>query len=251
MNALPQVLTARMLCIALGFLLCIAGLKVSAQEISKRHYTGLELKTNGFGIHYSQVWHNPKSNWHKVMSTGLSGLKHPKEIRIHNPNANNPTPYVFGKLNKVYLVHVSPGIRYEAIPRHKNNHLGLSFLVSAGPELAALKPIYLRINYNNQTNDGVFIANERYDPDVHTDQSMIEGYARSKFGWNELSYQLGLQVSPAVQIEWGKEQINSKSIVIGSRFDLFGKPLPIMANNQQSQTFGAFYIQFLWGFIKL
>jgi hypothetical protein len=242
-KAIPHIITAILLFTVTSVL--------HAQDYSVRHYAGIDIKTNGFGLQYGQARFTPNSDWHKIISTGISTLKHPKEIKIHNPRASNPTPYVFGKLNKVFLVHVTPGIRYDAIPRHKNNHLGLTFLMSIGPEIAALKPIYLRINYNNQTNDGVFIANERYNQEVHTDQSMIEGYSRSKFGWSELTYQLGVQVNPAVQVEWGKDQINSKTIVIGSRFDIFGKNLPIMANNQQSQAFGAFYIQFLWGFIKL
>jgi hypothetical protein len=224
---------------------------LQAQESSINHYLGFELKTNGFGLHYTNVTSINQSSWQRTISTGVSSLKHPKEIKIQNPKASNPTPYVFGKLHKVSLVHCSPGLIYDAIPRHKNNHLGLSFLFSAGPEVAILKPIYLRINKANQPNDAVFIMNEKYNPEVHTDQSLIEGYSRSKFGWTELAYQMGIYVNPAVRIEWGKDQINSKAIVVGSRFDLFMKDLPVLATKEQSRNFGAFYIQFLWGFTKL
>jgi hypothetical protein len=225
--------------------------KLQAQDLNLNHYVGFELKTNGFGIHYSHVRQSNKSAWSKTLSTGLSSLKHPKEIKIQNPKAANPTPYVFGKLNRVGLVHLSPGLIYNAIPRHKNNQLGLSFLFSAGPEVAILKPVYLRISQRNQNKEVIFINNEKYNPEVHTDQSLIEGYSRSKFGWSDLDYQLGIYLNPAVKVEWGKDQIYSKSIVVGSRFDLFSKNLPILADNNEDSIFGAFYIQFLWGFIKL
>jgi|GEM_PF-6063047 len=236
--------------IVLWMTLCLTS-NVSAQDFPLQHYLSLDLKTNGFGMQYNQVHFRQNSNWHKSISTGVGSLKHPREIKISNPNAQNPRPYVFGKLNKTAIVHVSPGLRFDAIPRHKNNTLGLSFLINVGPEVAILKPVYLKINHNNQGNDGIFISNERYDPDVHTDQSKIEGYSRSKFGWNELSYQFGIHASPAVLLEWGKDQYNSKAIMVGSRFDLFFQDLPIMANKTDSQAFGAFYIQFMWGFIKL
>lgn len=238
-----------------AYLILFVGLlsagSVNAQEYSFRHYVGAELKTNGFGLTYDQIRFSKNKRIHKTFSSGLSSLKHAKEIKIVNPNASNPTPFVFGKLNRVGLVHASPGLRYDVIPRHGANNLGLSFSLNVGPQLAVLKPVFLRINHNNQANDGVFVANERYNPEVHTDQTVIEGYSRSKYGWGQLDYQLGLQANPAVQVEWGKDQINSKAVVIGSRFDLFLNPLPIMANKAASQNFGAFYVQFKWGFIKL
>lgn len=211
------------------------------------NYGGLTLRTTGYGAKYLHLNGKEGMKTRTLFSTDVLIHKHPKEHRIYNPEIQNSSTYVFGKLNRVALLRLNGGINRLIVPRNEWSRIGMSYNISAGPQLVGLKPVYLNIYYPGQNASPGIINPERYDPDVHVSQSNIVGYSEARYGWDELKFKYGLQLSSSIQLSWGNSGTGIKVFQIGAGLDAYPGGLTIMADTENPKLYGTLFASFLWG----
>lgn len=211
------------------------------------NYGGFMLRTTGYGAKYLHVSSIGNKKIKKLFSADLLIHKHPKEHRIYNPEIQNSGTYVYGKLNRVGLLHLNGGMSKTLVPRDEWSRIGMSYQLSGGPQIAGLKPVYLNIYYPGQNSEPGIVLPERYDPDRHVSQSNIVGYAEGRYGWNELQITYGMQLNTSLQLTWGNAGTGIKMLEIGAGLDYYPGGLTIMANTQNPKLYGTLFATLLWG----
>jgi hypothetical protein len=123
----------------------------------------------------------------------------------------------------------------------------MSYSVFAGPQIVGLKPVYLNIYYPGHNSEPGTVHPERYDPDVHTSQSTIVGYADGRYGWSEMAFSYGLQAGTSLQITWGNAGSGIKLLEVGANLDVYPSGLTVMANTKNPKVYGILFASLLWG----
>lgn len=175
-------------------------------------------------------------------------IRHPKEVRISNPQFINPRPYVFGKLNDVYMLHIGYGVQRLIFDKSEKSGVEVRYQISLGPSLALLKPVYLDVLYPLNPSDPLrFVTRtERYDPRQHFENN-IYGASTFSTGINETVLQPGIYAKGGVIFEWGAFTEEIKVLEAGLSVDFFPQRLEIMTAIQNPQFFFSFYLGFQLG----
>src|SRR5688572_11966004 len=72
---------------------------------------GVFLHSSGFGISFKSGRH-VTANRKRILEFDFVSIKHPKEYKVTNPNLiENSKPFVFGKLNYVYVLRSGIGLQ--------------------------------------------------------------------------------------------------------------------------------------------
>lgn len=223
------------------------GAQTPVEQLRSDHQFGFNLRTNGIGIAYRLQPKQKLTKFPYHFSADLSSFKHIKEIKVINQSVQNPKPYVFGKQYKVAALRMKGGIEKDVLLRSEFNKLGVGVSLSGGPTLGFLKPVYLEVFDDRGHSDDLFRAVERYDPEVHTDQSRIIGYAGRRHGWSELDYRIGLSGEISANFYWTSFSNGYRGIKVGGAFDYFPGGLDIMANTVNPSIRSTAFISFVWG----
>lgn len=212
---------------------------------SMRFYGGPVLRTYGYGV--TAGFRNINTKHTRTWQFDLVTHKHPREIKIINPNVQNPRPYVYGKLYRTAFMRFNTGYELPLIRRNDWNRLGVYLQAQGGITTAIQRPVYLSIYHRNGNDNSGFIRSERYDPNVHTRQEDILGYADDQAGWGELEYRLGLNLRAAVDLQWASDNGGFKSLRVGGIIDYFPGGLPMMALTENPKAPATLYVAFIWG----
>lgn len=225
-----------------------SGINAQEKEDIKLYYTaeysgGIIIHTNGFGANfrYGQFLNqNSKRLW----TAELVNIKHPKEQRSYNPFFENAKSYHFGKLNSMWALRTHFGFQNTLFSKELKRSVEINYIITGGPTLAFLKPIYLEVQ--NHTSRGSRLSTERYDPDVHSLNS-IYGRAGYLTGLSETSIYPGLSLKFALNFEYAPEDEILRSVEIGANFDAFHKKMEIMAFEHNNQYWLTLYANILIG----
>lgn len=211
---------------------------------------GMTLKSNGFGglMEFGIPTKYPQLQ--KRMSLDFGTVKHQREIKVVNQGAQNPSPFVYGKLFHNFMLRGAFGFGKSVVPRSPSNHIGVELMALIGPTLVIQRPVYLDIMRFKINDSAPIINSEKYDPNQHTNQNNMVGYSRDKDGWDELAYRPGIGFKPAVKFYWGNYDRTMKQLQAGVMIDYFPGGFPIMAFGENPATYASPFLSFSWSFNK-
>ncbi|NTW33137.1 MAG: hypothetical protein HGB12_11015, partial [Bacteroidetes bacterium] len=109
-----------------------------------------------------------------------------------------------------------------------------------------LKPVYLYILNETNTPYEYNLTTEQYDPSKHFTDNI---YGRTSFfnGFGKIKPLPGLYLKTGLNFDYGVTDKNLKSIEAGIAFDIYPKPVQIMAFNDNSYYFLTLYISLSLG----
>lgn len=209
---------------------------------------GIMIYQKSFGFNFRTAWVKNKNVAH-VFEYDFLNMKHPKELRIINQtqSANPGNPYIYGKLNVALFNRFGYGNKIRLSDKILNNSIGTSMIISGGPTIALLKPIYLDILYYNNNNTEITIQSERYDPEIHSNQSVINGNSGFFYGMDQLNARFGLYGKLAFQFDWNSFSDDLEGLEIGTSMELFPKDLPVMAFAENQRVWTTVYLSVFFG----
>lgn len=204
------------------------------------------IHTGGFGIGYRSGKHITGYK-KKMFEIELTGMKHPKEIKISNPYFENSKSYVFGKENSFFMLRAGLGKQKIINSKPYWGGVELRYFYYGGFSLGLLKPVYLYILNETGTPNIYNLAMERYDPDKHFAENIF-GRAPFFHGFDQLKPMPGLYAKIGFNFEYGTYDENLKAIETGITIEAYLKPVPIMAFNENKNIFISLYLSFHFGY---
>jgi hypothetical protein len=209
---------------------------------NEARYASGVLRNNGWGVNYYWDKHYLRKH-HWSYEADLVTHKHPKEVKIVNTATRNPSPYVFGKLNRIGLLRLNAGRSFGVANPDEHGNIGLSLSVAGGPTVAFLKPVYLDVYYPSPNGDGVLIP-ERYNPTIHQSQNDIIGYSDYRYGLSEIMFKPGLSLKFSTNLSWGLYGNSLKLFRTGCTVDFFPAGLEVMAFTSNPRRYLTFFVSF-------
>lgn len=204
------------------------------------HATGYG-KGMGFGINSTRP---AGENSSRLYTIELGNLRHPREIDIINSLIPNSSAYVFGKVNRAYMLRMLAGKQLSLSERRDRKSVGLKCNLQAGLSLAYLAPVYVDLLYID--NAAAYYRPTRYNPLIHQ-QARIGGRSGFTYGLGEGTPRPGLHLRAGLEARWGNYQNDFKSLGCGVMFDVFPKDLPIFYAGDNQALFSSFYLTFALG----
>lgn len=174
----------------------------------------------------------------------LGNLRHPKELDIINSLIPNSSAYVFGKINRVYLLRMMGGRQWVISERRDRKSVGLACNLQGGLSLAYLAPVYVDLLYVD--NAAAYYRPTRYNPNIHP-QVRIGGRSGFTYGLGEGTPRPGIHIRTGLEAKWGNYQNDYKALGCGIMFDLFPSALPIFYKGRNKALFSSFYLTFALG----
>ena len=213
--------------------------------IHRAFYGGLMYKTTGLGLAYQNKF-EPAKGFGKQFDMELAMFHHPQETKTFNKEVNNPTPFVFGKLNKTAIFKMHYSFTYKVSEFSDAQRIGIDFIAGGGISFGFLKPVYINLIYPDASGYETIVS-EKYDPSKHTDKDKIAGYSDNRIGWNELKYKAGLSVSTGIGFTWGYFTNFPKRLETGIFLEYFDKGLPVMAFAKNRSLQEGIYLKMFLG----
>jgi len=219
-----------------------------------------KLNTNGWsvGLLYQKPAGTPwerRRGKHAGQSTYFSlffsEIKHEKQVKQQKDNTSFPElgaslPYVYGKINNLYLLQLGVGKEQLLLPGVLDGNLSVSFRYGGGFSLAMLKPYYLNLMYITFTPQQVVtLKEERYSEDnaeLFLDKNKIFGGSKWTKGLDEIRYVPGLFIEGAFVLEAAKHKSFVQLVTFGGQFSAYTKSLPVMADRKAYPYSGCLYV---------
>ena len=208
-------------------------------------YGGLLYKNSGIGLAYQNRL-DPGKGPVKQFDIEFATYHHPRETKSFNSELNNPTPFVFGKLNKAALLKVNYSRYYKISGFTDAQRVGIDLGVGGGLVIGFLKPVYINLIYPDPLGYETVVA-EKYDPQKHTDKSRIAGYTDGRVGWSEISSRVGLSLSAGIGFTWGYFTNYPKRLETGFYLEYFKSGLPIMAFTPNKPVREGVFVKLFFG----
>lgn len=207
---------------------------------------GVLASPNGIGLFYrNSTPIRNKYSW--CLDFSFTGVKQIKEKQVLNQRMVNTTPYVYGKVNRLYALRPMIGISKELAEKQNKNSVGVNAFAFLGPTFGFLKPNYVDIEFFDPTNPNVIISKSvRYNPELYKfDQ--ITGYSPFTHGMNETKIVGGLSFKLGTEFNWGYYSSDFKSIEVGLLIDWFPSRPELLHYVQNKIVYSSFYISFALG----
>ncbi|HUS87658.1 MAG TPA: hypothetical protein VMW76_10485 [Bacteroidales bacterium] len=206
----------------------------------------LSLYSNGFGFSYRE---GKRLNFlnKRLFEVDLSIVKHPKEIKLSNPNVQTGGNFIFGKLNSTYFLRGGLGHQHEIFKKMDLGGVAIRYFFIGGPEISISKPIYYNVLYPVGGNS-FELRKEKFDETLHDPQDI---YSKASFfkGLNEIGIVPGLHGRGGFNFEYSKEDKVIHAIEIGAAVDAFPKKIPIMAADDNKALFLTLFVSYRIGFV--
>jgi hypothetical protein len=210
---------------------------------------GIMASPNGIGPFYRNFY-NHDSKFAKVFDIGLTGIKSIKEKSVLNQRMANATPYIYGKVNRLYALRPMFGLQKLLSERISKNGIGINGFACMGPTFGFLKPVYVDVETVDPNIPNSFIVlSKRYDPSVIPNES-ISGYSSFNKGLSHTKMVLGISLKVGVEFNWGLYSSGYKSLEMGFMADIMPSRPEIMAISKNKLIYSSFYISFALGEIN-
>lgn len=206
---------------------------------------GVMAHTNGIGLNYRRIRHITGEK-RGIFEVEVLNMHHYKEVKSANHNIKNGEKYSYGKLN--YLQIIRPGVGYQKVIYRKaeRKSVEIRFGTFVGASLAFVKPVYLKIMYDNPSMDRFILKDERYDPNKHT-QDNIYGKSFYFKSIGETKLHPGAYVKFALSFEYADYHNDVKAIETGITIDAYPSIIPLMAYNKNQQLLVNLYVSLMCG----
>jgi len=212
--------------------------------LKKEMMGGATIHTAGLGILFRKGY-NPNAFKKNLWQLEFVGIRSQKQVRINFYGAyySNANSYVYGKLNKVYLLRGGLGQQFLLTRKPYWGGVELRFAYYGGLSLGMAKPIYLYIINQNDYNS---ITSEKYNPNEHFIDNI---YGRAPFldGVNETKFHPGLYIKAGLDFYFGQYNSSIKSMEIGFVIDGYITSIPIMAFREEYYYFANIYLSVAFG----
>jgi hypothetical protein len=172
-----------------------------------------------------------------------ASMHNPKEHKSQNSLYPDASSYDFGKLNAVQLFRFGFGYYQTLWRKNTERCVEIDGVLSLGPEIAVLKPVYLQII---QSGTEVLLSDEPYDPTKDTPNNI---YGRAPFfdGIGQISFRPGGYARAGLNFDYANRHNLVKAFEVGVEADLFPSQIPIMAFTPNTQYFVNLYLSFSIG----
>jgi hypothetical protein len=210
---------------------------------------GLIASPNGIGPFYRNFY-NHGSKIAKVFDIGLTGIKSVKEKSVLNQRMANATPYIYGKVNRLYALRPMLGLQKMLSERISKNGIGINGFACMGPTFGFLKPVFVDVEtIDPNIPNSYIVVSKRYDPSSIPNES-ISGYSSFNKGLSQTKMVLGLSMKVGVEFNWGLYSSGFKSLEMGFMLDAMPSRPEIMAITKNKLIYSSFYISFALGEIN-
>lgn len=210
------------------------------------------LNSNGFGLNYRYGKRiNAFKKW--IFESDISIIKHPKEIKIYNPNFESQKRFIFGKLNEAVDLKIGFGRQQEIFSKFDKGSISIRYFYTVGGTLLLLKPIYYEMVDSSNTNyvlniTTYYIGTHKFNSSLHKVDEVI-GKAPFKTGMNETTVIPGMYVKCGASFEFSKNDTLIRALEAGICIDVYAAKIPIMAIENNRQVFLSIFISYRWGSI--
>lgn len=209
----------------------------------------------GFGFRFGV---NKTYYKNRMFEFDLLEMKAPNQTRRYNENYSNPRSYVYGKLNNLLILRA--GIGRQVLMNRKPYWGGVEVrgFYYGGLDVGFAIPNYLYIAYYVVADNQIILdhnALERYDPEAHfpsigiNPNCLCEIYGRGPIlsGLGKTKLYPGIYTKGGLNFEFSAQKDRIKSLEVGIAFDVFPKPVPVMAFSEPYYYFLTGYLGFHFG----
>ncbi|MBU6325481.1 MAG: hypothetical protein KJS92_08330 [Bacteroidetes bacterium] len=226
------------------FLLILISAVSSPAQSGREFDLGITASGKGIGFFFTTV--KPYREGSKMLrSVELGNLRHPKEIDVINTAIPNSSAYVFGKVNRAYVLRGLVGFKHMIAERKDRKSIGIQAQVLSGLSLAYMAPVYVDLLYVDNTS--AYYRPTRYNPEL-IPQFLIGGRSNFNYGLNEGQLIPGIHLRAGLLARWGNFRNDYKQIGCGIMLDAFSKSLPIMYRQEHKSVYSSFYLSFALGY---
>ena len=175
-------------------------------------------------------------------------LRSLKEIKTINVSEYFTRPYVYGKLNSVFVARFGYGQENRIFGKPYWGGVETKWIYEMGASLALLKPYYYNVVIYRPDGQGNF--NEVIDEQTFENNEQWMGIVgRSSFtkGINETKFSPGLHASLGLGFEIGSSRTRVQSINIKAVVEGFPLGVSIMDSQRNKWLFITFHLSYDWG----
>lgn len=207
----------------------------------------IAIHTQGFGAGFKigkiKSIHKT-ANWEGELAT----LHSPKEIKTINVSEYYTRPYVYGKLNSVFVARFGYGQENRIFGKPYWGGVETKWTFEAGASLALLKPYYYYVTIYQPAADGSY--QEVIDQQTFVENGQwtnIIGRASFTKGFNESKLSPGIHASVGLSFEIGKSRTRVQAINVKAIAEGFPMGAPIMDGQRNKWFYLTFHLSYNWG----
>lgn len=199
----------------------------------------------GFGLAYRRGKHVTAKR-KRMFEVEAQNFKHPKEVKIVNPNYQSTKGFYYGKLNSFFVIRPGAGYQNVLYQKISKKSVEIRYSYFIGATITFAKPVYLEIITPTGSQNLYTRSSERYNPAVHYPDNIL---GRSSFyrGLDKTTIYPGGYVKFALSFEYADRYNGIKAIETGAILDVYPRVLPMMAFNKNQQVFASLYLKMIWG----
>lgn len=207
---------------------------------------GLQLSPNGYGVFYRNAVPF-KHQTFRLFDISISSVKNMREKQVLNQRMVNTSPYIYGKVNRLYAIRPLFGLQKTLAEKHNKNSVGVNLFALTGPLAGVLKPVFVDVESFDPTFPGIIISSSvRYNPELQNHAS-ITGYSSFGKGISDSRIVAGWSFKSGVEFNWGYYSSEYKSLEVGVLIDCFpGRP-ELMHFVKNKIVYSSFYLSFAFG----
>lgn len=171
-----------------------------------------------------------------------------KEIKTINVTEYFTRPYVYGKLNSVFVARFGYGQENRIFGKPYWGGVETRWTYEFGASLALLKPYYYYVSVYQQGNDGNYqevIEEQTFD---NSGQWLgIIGKAAFTKGIGETKFSPGAHASVGLSFEFGKQRTRVQAIQVKAIAEGFPMGVPIMDGQRNKWFYLTLHLSYNWG----
>lgn len=167
-----------------------------------------------------------------------------KEIKTMNISTYNTRPFVYGKLNYVYVLRFGYGEDRRIFGKPYWGGIETRWTYEAGASLALLKPYYYYAIAYKPSNNGYYetIEEQTFQPGLD-----ILGRAPFTKGIAETKLSPGVHASLGLGFDIGKSRPRAQSLNVDVKAEFFPLGVYIMDSERNKRLFITFMLSYNWG----
>ncbi|MBL7683850.1 MAG: hypothetical protein JNK00_10865 [Flavipsychrobacter sp.] len=226
------------------------------KPLRKEFSIGLRLNSDGWGVFVDKGWVKSQDRQSdlfydtRVFQVELAEKHHPKEIKRTNTLGSfateNPTPFVFGKVNNFYALKLGYGNRKMIAGKPESGTVSVHWVYLGGLSLGLLKPYYINIVAPGTSAKETIKYSEATKNDFLY-QNGIVGAAGFSKGIGEVNIVPGIHAKTALHFDFAASRHSKLAIETGINIEYYTGKVMIMANQADKSFFTNVYASIQFG----
>ena len=175
----------------------------------------------------------------------IVSLHSPKEIKVVTISQYNTRPFVYGKLNYVYVLRFGYGEDRLIFGKPYWGGVETRWTYEAGASLALLKPYYYYVIGYQPSSSGGFI--ETIEEQTFSRGTNILGRSAFTKGIGETKVSPGVHASLGLSFDIGKSRTKAQSVDVEVKAECFPLGISIMDSERNRRLFITMMLSYNWG----